>query len=479
MAISARPIRKSANLPDTTFVLDNGAYNIKAGFASNDDSLPDTEHLKNCEVVPNCLTRSRDRKTYIAAQQQQIVQWSEAVFRRPIENGQLVSWEVEKEIWDHSFFEAKTAPRKCHITEPAGTTLVLTEQPNTMPALQRNTDEIVMEEYGFGGYARCIGQALNAFHDHDAIFSAQNQDASDRKTSASLSPIECLLVVDCGYSFTTVTPCFQGKPIQRAIRRLDLGGKHLTNLLKETISVRHFDLHQDTKVVNDIKEDVCFVSQNMKADMEKTWTGGKTASTQSGRTKPAQDGSSTELDRDQSIEVDYVLPDGVSLLRGFYRPHNPSATIAAARRRKQLHFSSADPNEVVMTLGNERFTIPEVLFTPSDIGSRQPGLAACILQSLTTLPPLIQATMLANTLVVGGTAALPGFIERLTDDLRSCVKTEWPVNVRKLSDPTTSTWLGGVRMSIHQRDILRSKAVTKAEYDEYGSNWLTRRFAGL
>ena len=87
--------------------------------------------------------------------------------------------------------------------------------------------------------------------------------------------MECLLVIDSGYSHTTITPIFEGRAIQRAIRRLDFGGKHLTNLLKETISVRYFDLHQDTKIVNDIKEDTCFVSRDLKIDMEKTWKGNK------------------------------------------------------------------------------------------------------------------------------------------------------------------------------------------------------------
>ena len=53
-----------------------------------------------------------------------------------------------------------------------------------------------------------------------------------------------------------------------------------------------------------------------------------------------------------------------------------------------------------------------------------PGLADCVVQSLSTLPPLIQATMLANVLVVGGNAKISGFVERLGDELRSMVKTK-------------------------------------------------------
>jgi actin-related protein 6 len=278
--------------------------------------------------------------------------------------------------------------------------------------------------------------------------------------------MECLLVIDSGYSHTVITPVFQGRPIQRAIRRLDLGGKHLTNLLKEAISVRHFDLHQDTKIVNDIKEDVCFVSKDIQGDLEKTWKGN------TGRQKPSSERMEVDGAPSDEIRVDYILPDGLHLLRGYSRPHDPSA--AAARKRKAN--ATAPESEVSMVLGNERFTTPEILFNPSDIGSKQPGIADMAMQALAVLPPLIQATMLSNILLVGGNARILGFVERVESDLRMRVKTEWPVRVRKLPDPSTSSWLGGASLASHHRDTVREFGVTREEYLEHGSGWMARRF---
>jgi actin-related protein 6 len=255
--------------------------------------------------------------------------------------------------------------------------------------------------------------------------------------------------------------------MQRAIRRLELGGKHLTNLMKEVISVRHFDLHQDTKIVNDIKEDVCFVSDDMARDLEQTWKGSK------GRSKPAlNDEAPEDVIATPPLRVDYVLPDGLHLLRGFSRPHDPSA--AAARKRK-ANAMTAD-SEVAMVLGNERFTIPEVIFNPSDLGSKQPGLADMTMQALSVLPHLVQATMLSNILVVGGNAKIPGFVERLESELRTRVKTEWPVRVRKTADPVKSSWLGGSRLASRQKEVVRHFGVTREEYLEHGSGWMARRF---
>lgn len=145
-----------SKLPQRTFVLDNGAYTIKAGFAP-DQFLSNADCLNSCETIPNRIVRSRDKKTYVAAQSNEISQWSEAAFRLPFENGQLVNWEAQKEIWDYSFFDPATASQQTLIQEPAENTLLLTEMPNTIPALQKNTDEIVLEEWGFGGYMRTIG----------------------------------------------------------------------------------------------------------------------------------------------------------------------------------------------------------------------------------------------------------------------------------------------------------------------------------
>jgi actin-related protein 6 len=145
------------DLPQSTFVLDNGGDTIKAGFAPA-AGANDEEALQSCQVIPNILVRTRDRRTYVAAHTERISQWNDAVFRRPVEHGQLVNWQSEQEIWEHAIFDGKTASKNTFIERPADTTFILTEAPNTLPALQKNTDEIVMEEWAFGGYSRISGK---------------------------------------------------------------------------------------------------------------------------------------------------------------------------------------------------------------------------------------------------------------------------------------------------------------------------------
>ena len=149
--------RAAPGLPHKSFVVDNGGYSTKAGFAPEHDR-PDGETLSRCHGVPNSIVKTRDRKTYIASQMDKhVTQWSEAVFRRPVEHGQVVSWEAQKEIWEISFLDERTAEKDLLISQPEETTLVVGDAPNTLPALQKNADEIIMEEWGFGGYVRVLG----------------------------------------------------------------------------------------------------------------------------------------------------------------------------------------------------------------------------------------------------------------------------------------------------------------------------------
>jgi actin-related protein 6 len=157
-------VAKVQPLPDKTFVIDNGAYTIKAGYAP-DFPPPEDEAraLSSCTTIPNALAKTRGNHVFIGAQlSTHVTDWNEVAFRRPVEKGYIVNWEAQKEIWEHSFFDEKTARGKeFRITNPEETTLLLTEAPNALPVLQKNADEIVMEEWGFGGYYRCIGKAVD------------------------------------------------------------------------------------------------------------------------------------------------------------------------------------------------------------------------------------------------------------------------------------------------------------------------------
>lgn len=193
-----------------------------------------------------------------------------------------------------------------------------------------------------------------------------------------------------------MTPLYKGRPIQQAIRRLDVGGKLLTNYLKELLSLRHYNLMNEEQLVTEIKEKVCFVSNDFRNDLERTW---KSAS------------KSKMAEHQREIVVDYVLPDYNTGAKGHMRPHDPSLAAKVAKMG-----AMTNPGAIVedfMTLGNERFTVPELLFSPGDVGMKEAGLPETVMQSLSGLPQGLWPAMLANIIVVGGNCLLDGFMERL------------------------------------------------------------------
>lgn len=261
-------------------------------------------------------------------------------------------------------------------------------------------------------------------------------------------------MIDSGYSHTTVTPIVQGRPLQQAIRRLDVGGKLMTNYLTRLLSVRHFDMRNETFVVNEMKESVCYVSLDFKGDLEKTWKG-----TRGERREDHLSGA--------GIAKDYVLPDSHTTFHGVVRDYEPGVS---ARARK-----AAVSAEDVLTLRNERFVVPELLFNPSDIGIRQPGLADMVMQSLSVLPIGLWPGLLANIVVIGGNARFENFIQRLQMELLERVPDECVVRVARPENPVISTWLGAANFARHQH--VERLAVTKQEYEEHGAGWVARKFA--
>lgn len=275
----------------------------------------------------------------------------------------------------------------------------------------------------------------------------------------STSPQECLLVIDTSYTDTTILPLYNGKLLQSAVRRLTVGGKLLTNYMKELSSLRHYNMMEETYLLNEIKEAVSYVTpspQQYAIDLDRTWKG--------------RLGDRRELD--SSVVVDYVLPDYENAIHGHARPHDP----AKSRIRRGMQ-PVQGPREDLLPLGNERFAVPELLFNPSDIGIQESGIPGAVMESLNVLPEALKVGLLANVVVVGGNSLIEGFRERLEAELRTLVPSEYLLNITRAEDPVKHTWLGAARFA-SQPELLKEVLVSKAEYDEKGSTWLARRFAG-
>ena len=70
-------------------------------------------------------------------------------------------------------------------------------------------------------------------------------------------------------------------------------------------------------------------------------------------------------------------------------------------------------------MSNDRFTVPEVLFNPSDIGISQAGVSEAISQSISKCPEIFTEELYRNVIVSGGNSQIEGFQKRIKNDLTS------------------------------------------------------------
>ncbi|KAI8365927.1 actin family [Radiomyces spectabilis] len=313
-----------------TLILDNGAYTIKGGL-SGDPSSP--------KLVPNAIVRGRtDRRHYVGDELSQCTDFSSLYYRLPFERGFLINWGVERTIWNRFFkteLQDGTKDNRLLITEPCF----------NLPNIQEAYDQMIFEEYEFSSCYRTTAPQLCVYNDLATLFGDKEGSVPD-----------CALVVDSGYSFTHIVPFVKEKPIAKGIKRINVGGKLLTNQLKETVSFRYYDMMEETYIINQMKETCCYVSQNVIPDLDIC-------------RRPYNE---------NTIVQEYVLPDFSTNTRGHVRPKRGKQSTVA------MHSSSA---EQILTMNNERFMIPEILMNPSDIGMQQAGIPEAIVQSVNACDP--------------------------------------------------------------------------------------------
>uniref|UniRef100_A0A3B3YCC1 Actin-related protein 6 n=1 Tax=Poecilia mexicana TaxID=48701 RepID=A0A3B3YCC1_9TELE len=384
-----------------TLVLDNGAYWAKIGYSQDKVS-----------VIPNCQFRSKTSrlKTFTANQLDEIKDPSGLFYILPFQKGYLVNWDVQRKVWDHLF------GKEMFKVEFPDTSIIITEPYFNFSSIQESMNEILFEEYQFQSALRINAGSLSAHH----YFTSKPSEL-------------CCLVVDSGFSFTHIVPYCRSKKLKEGIRRINVGGKLLTNHLKEIISYRQLHVMDETYVINQVKEDVCYVSQQFYKDMEIAQMKGE----------------------ENTVMRDYVLPDFSAIKKGFCKP------------REEMVFSGKyKTGEQTLRLANERFAVPEMLFHPSDIGIQEMGIPEAIADSVQSLPEEMHPHFYQNIVLTGGNLLFPGFRERLEAELRSLVPAHLPVNVFLPENPVCYSWEGG-KLLAHSPDY-DEMVVMREDYEENG-----------
>lgn len=203
---------------------------------------------------------------------------------------------------------------------------------------------------------------------------------------------------------------------------MNIGGKLLTNYLKEVVSYRQWNMMDEFALMDQVKEQLCFLSADFAADIKLARLP-VCATDRSSRMRDPWGGR---------LKKSFVLPDFKDTHRGY-----PLADDAQPKQDEQ-----------VLAMETERFCVPELLFHPSDIGIDQAGIAEaswqslqCLdfvsaltapsdcAQSLTAIPQVEMGLAASGVVLTGGSTQFPRFRERFESEFRQLVPDLFPVEV--------------------------------------------------
>lgn len=397
-------------------IIDNGLYEIKAGFLSADTPLK----------VQNTVAKTRDGVIYVGNDfLTNNNNYLGIMLKRPFSQGHLTLWETEKPVWDYTLQKLGGADKKG--VDPSQTHLILTEPPFQLPQLSINTDQIVFEEYGFNEYFRCIPPLL-------VPWVAEANDF--------------YLVVDSGHDATWVVPMIYQSVHWEGVRKLPVGGKLLAGLLAETISFRHYDVSEEPVLVNTIKEQTCFIAPEGKF----------------------QDYLKQKL----KYECEFILPDFKTTTTGYVR--TPKTKITADTQILKLYDERFTVPELYyhpeIIFDNHRATAHLALLQQTPFKN----LADLIVEAVMALPKVTRPMLVANICIVGGLTKFPGFDARLKAELEKELPQQWHLQFRDVEDTGREevAWVGGANLA--DSDVLDKVLILKKEYFEHGLNWCQKQF---
>ena len=226
------------------------------------------------------------------------------------------------------------------------------------------------------------------------------------------------IIVDSGDGVTHTVPIFETYSVPHAVKKIMLAGRDISANLEHILTERgwNFETTAQFQIVRELKESMCYVTMNYKKDMDESPT----------------------KEWKEQFEKPYTLPDGN-----------------------------------VLTIGNERFRAPEVMFQPSLSGKDVPGVHKLTYNSVMECDLDVRKALWENVVLSGGSTMFNNYPERLLQELKTLAPPSINVKVIAQPDRKYSVFIGAA--SLASLSSFQNSWITKQEYEENGNAIVHRK----
>jgi actin-related protein len=134
---------------------------------------------------------------------------------------------------------------------------------------------------------------------------------------------------------------------------------------------------------------------------------------------------------------------------------------------------SPPPSRQVITIGNERFRCPEVLFQPSRLGLESRGIHETAFESVMKCDVDVRRDLFANVVLSGGTTMFPGLPDRVQKEIAALAPSGVRVRVVAPAERKYSVWIGGSILA--SLSSFQQMWISRQDYDEVGPTIVHRK----